>query len=291
MFFSGISDEAGKDLATQIRAPKELGWSHLEPRAIDGVQFTDLSDSAFDEVRGQLDAAGLSISSIAAPIANWATKITDPIGNDLAILERNIPRMTAMGIPFIRCMSWPNDGLSDDDWRDQAIARMKQLADLAEQGGVTLVLENCDGWASVSAEANAAFFDAVGSPALKAVYDTGNAASHEHTNTWEWYLGSRPHIAYIHIKAHTGPQADGSLGEHVYPDEAPASLVPETLKDLIATGYDGCISIEPHLESVVHLAQEISDDEAAYRSYIEYGRRTMRLVQEAREALGLSDEG
>ncbi len=281
MFFSGIADEAGQDLATQIKAHKELGWTHLEPRAIDGVQFTDLSDSVFDEVKAQLAEAEMSISSIAAPIANWATKITDPLANDIAILERNIPRMQELGIPFIRCMSWPNDGLSDADWEKTAVSRMKELAAIAEQGGIAMVLENCDGWASVSAKACGAFFDQVGSPGLKALYDTGNAPSHGHSDTWDWYESCKDHLVYVHIKCHTGPQADGGDGEHVYPDEGPASLIPETLKDLFANGYDGCISIEPHLESVVHLAQEISNDEAAYSSYVEYGKRVMRLVDAA----------
>jgi sugar phosphate isomerase/epimerase len=288
MYFSGIADEAGKDLATQIKAHQELGWSHIEPRTIDGVQFTDLSDDRFNEVRAALADAGLTVSCIAGPIANWASRITNPIENDLAILERNIPRMKQLGTQFIRVMSWPNDGLSDEDWRSRAISRMKQLTAMAEAGGVTLVLENCDGWASVSAENNGAFLSEVGSPALKAVYDTGNAASHGFLNTWEWYQASKAHIAYVHIKAHTGPQPDGSDGEHVYPDESEQSKVEETLTDLFASGYDGGISIEPHLDSVIHLGKEIDDSDSAYRSYIEYGQRTMKIVEKARAAAGIS---
>ena len=285
MYFSGIADEAGKDLASQIKAHKELGWTHIETRSVDGVQFTALEDSVFNDVKGQLDDAGLTVSCIAGPIANWATKITDPIENDLRILETNIPRMKQLGTQFIRVMSWPNEGLSDADWKSQAISRMKQLAAMAEDGGVTLVLENCDGWASTSAEANGTFLAEVGSPALKAVYDTGNAASHGFLNTWDWYQASKDHIAYVHIKAHTGPQPDGSEGEHVYPDESDESKVAETLEDLLRGGYDGGISIEPHLDSVIHLGKEISDGDAAYQSYVEYGRRTMKIVEAAQAAI------
>ena len=57
MYYSGIADEAGKDLATQIRAHKELGWSHIEMRTVDGVQFTDLTDDQFD-VQVAMDSDG-----------------------------------------------------------------------------------------------------------------------------------------------------------------------------------------------------------------------------------------
>ena len=37
MYLTGFADEAAKDLAGQIRATRELGWSNIESRAIDGV--------------------------------------------------------------------------------------------------------------------------------------------------------------------------------------------------------------------------------------------------------------
>ena len=48
MYFAGISDEAGTDLATQIKAHQELGWTHIELRNIDGTCITDLSDEEFE---------------------------------------------------------------------------------------------------------------------------------------------------------------------------------------------------------------------------------------------------
>ncbi len=44
MFFSGISDEAGQAIDTQIKAHRELGWEYLELRLIDGTNLTELSD-------------------------------------------------------------------------------------------------------------------------------------------------------------------------------------------------------------------------------------------------------
>ena len=36
MILTGIADEAGKDIKTQIKAHKELGWDTIELRLVDG---------------------------------------------------------------------------------------------------------------------------------------------------------------------------------------------------------------------------------------------------------------
>ena len=271
---SGIADEAGQDIQTQIRAHQELGWHYIEPRLVDKVQFTDLPDDHFDAVVAALAAAQLKVSSFASGIANWSCKITDPLEKSTTTLTRAAQRMQRLGTKFIRVMSYPNDGLSELQWRDEVIRRFQILAKQAEAAGIVLLVENCDGWASQSPAHYRQFFERVNSPSVKAVYDTGNPASHGLTNTWEWYQAARPHIAYIHIKAHTGPG-----GTHVWPDTG-ASLVRETLSDLLATGYRGFVSIEPHIQSVIHEAKGISNADAAYQSYVEYGRRLVRLMDQ-----------
>jgi sugar phosphate isomerase/epimerase len=278
MFYSGISDEAGKPIDVQIKAHRELGWKHIELRNVLTQAFTDVSDAEFDAISGKLADAGLQVSCFASPIANWACKITDDFQRDVDILKRSIPRMKKLNTPFIRIMSYENNGLTEDDWRKEAVRRVKELSKMAEDGGVTLVLENCGGWASAKAENFSRFYELVNSPALKAVYDTGNPASHGHTNTWDWYLAAKPHIAYVHIKCHTGPRSAEDKGEHVWPEEG-ASLIAKTMKDLIASGYDGGFSIEPHLKVVYHEANQISDEDAAYRTYVEYGRRMVKMVE------------
>ena len=62
MILTGFADEAAQDLATQIKATKELGWGHISARGIEGENIHDLSDSAFDEAYGQLEEAGVKIA-------------------------------------------------------------------------------------------------------------------------------------------------------------------------------------------------------------------------------------
>ena len=274
MFCSGIADEAGDDLATQIKAHTELGWKHIELRNISGVGAADLCDRSFEEVVESLGEAGIAVSCFAAQLCNWSRPITKHPDIDRHELERAIPRMQRLGCPFIRTMSYPNAGWPEDEWRDEVVARLKALARLAEDGGVTIVHENCNGWGGLGPEQTLELLDRVNSPAMKLVYDTGNPVPHGQ-DPWGYYSAVKDHVVYVHIK-------DGILREDghcdfTYPGEGQGS-VPEVLADLAARGYEGGVSIEPHVAAVVHVGKAASDAEGAYEKYVEYGRRLVALL-------------
>ena len=274
MFFSGIADEAGDDIATQIKAHTELGWKHIELRNISGVSVADLSDRAFDEVVAALGEAGIGVSSFASQLCNWSRPITKHAVIDRHELERAIPRMHRFGCPFIRSMSYPNAGWPEDEWRDEVVARLKMLAAVAEDGGVTIAHENCNGWGGLGPEYSVELLERVDSPAFKLLYDTGNPVPHGQ-DPWAYYTGVRDHVVYIHIKDGT-LRPDGGC-DYRFPGEGDGRVA-DVLKDLMDRGYDNGISIEPHVAAVVHVGKAASDAEGAYDKYVEYGKRLMALV-------------
>ena len=281
MFFSGISDEAGQSIDVQIKAHRELGWKHLELRMIDGQNLTAISEEEFSEVRRKIEAAGMKVSCFASAIANWARPITCDPSIDVEDLKRAIPRMHAFKTQFIRVMSYPNDKehpLSEPEWRSEAIRRMKTLAKIAEDGGVTLAHENCSGWGGLSAENNNILLSEVNSPALKVVFDTGNPVTYGQ-NAWDYYRAVYNDIVYVHIK-------DARLidGKEVYTYCGEGDgCVKDIVKDLLAKGYAGGFSIEPHLAAVIHTGQKADSELQLYESYVEYGRRIMKIVEQARK--------
>ena len=278
MFFSGISDESGRSIDKQIEAHQELGWTHLELRAIDGVNLTQLPDSQFDEVYGKVTGAGMKVSCFASAIANWARPITCDPEVDIADLRVAIPRMHRFGTSFIRVMSYPNDPeqpVEEPEWRKESIRRIKVLAKMAEEGGVTLVHENCSGWGGLSAENSNILLGEVNSPALKVVYDTGNPVTYGQ-DAWTYYTQVRDSIVYVHIK--DARKVDGE-DHYTYCGEGDGR-VRETVADLLATGYDGGFSIEPHLGAIIHTGAS-SGPEQMYSMYTEYGRRLMAIVKDA----------
>lgn len=277
MFLSGIADEAGKPIDVQVNAHKELGFAHIELRTIDGVNCTDLSDGAFDAVCGALSEAGLKVSCFASQLGNWARPISGDFQADVGELLRAAPRMRRLGVRFIRCMSWPNDKerpLPNAAWRAEAVRRVRELARIAEAHDVVLVHENCDGWGGLSPEHTLDLIGAVDSPSFKLVFDTGNPVEHGQDG-WDYYRKVKAHIVYVHVKDYieTGGRKSACFaGEGL-------GKVKEILADLIAGGYAGGVSIEPHLAAVIHLAQDARDPAQAYRLYVEYGRRVAALVQ------------
>ncbi|HOZ48855.1 MAG TPA: sugar phosphate isomerase/epimerase [Candidatus Hydrogenedentes bacterium] len=280
MYFTGISDEAGRAIDTQIRAHNELGWSHLELRMIDDDNLTAVSDEKFDEVYDKVTAAGMEVSCFGSAIANWARPITCDPAIDIEDLKRAVPRMQRFGTPFIRVMSYPNDKdhpLPEAEWRAEAIKRMKELARIAEDGGIILAHENCSGWGGQSADHSNILLGEVNSPALKVVFDTGNPVTYRQ-DSWEYYEKVYDSIVYVHIK--DAKVVDGE-DVYTYPGEG-EGCVRRIVADLLAKGYDGGLSIEPHLAAIIHTGESTSDMSKLYQSYTEYGRRLVRLVKELR---------
>lgn len=285
MFYSGIGDEAGRDIDAQIRAQLDLGWEHIELRLVDGENITALPDHRFAEVCEKLHGAGLKVSCFASAIANWSRPITCDPHIDIADLTRAIPRMEALNVPFIRVMSYPNDPERPwpmDEWRDESIRRMKVLAKMAEDAGIILLHENCSGWGGLSAENSNILLGEVDNPALKVVFDTGNPVTYGQ-NTWEYYKAVEKDIAYVHIK-----DARRVNGQDVYTYCGEGDgCVREVLRDLLEKGYTGGVSIEPHLAAIIHTGRQADNARQLYDTYTEYGRRLMALVDSLKVEAGV----
>jgi sugar phosphate isomerase/epimerase len=278
MFFSGIADEASPKLDRQIEAHREIGWRHIELRNIEGKNLTDLTDEAFERVAQKVEESGFQVSCFASQLANWSRPIDSDAAKDVAEMGRATKRMARLRTPFIRCMSYPNADppWSDGDWRREAVRRLRVLAKMGEEAGVILVHENCSGWGGQGPRQTCDLLADVGSSSLKLVFDTGNPAQYGQ-DAWAYYEGVRDHVAYVHVKDYR--RGAGKKEAAVFPGEGDCS-VRRIIADLLARGYDGGFSIEPHITSVIHRGQEAADPEEAYRTYVEYGRRLVALVQE-----------
>ncbi|MCX8081809.1 MAG: sugar phosphate isomerase/epimerase [bacterium] len=279
MKFSGISDEAGQAIEIQIKAHKELGWEYLELRNVNGEGIALMDDRKFDDAFEKVIASGLKVSCFASSIANWATEISGNFQKDIDELKRAIPRMHRFNTKYIRVMSWPNNKenpLSEEDWGKEAIRRMKELTKIAEDGKVILLHENCSGWGGLSIENMLKLHQEVNSPNFKILYDTGNVIHYNKgVDPWEFYSKVKPYIGYVHIKDYK-TLADGTE-KATYPAEGEAK-VKEILQDLKQSEYNGFISIEPHLASVVHEGK-VGDPEVTYQTYITYGKKLMDVVK------------
>ena len=127
-------------------------------------------------------------------------------------------------------------------------------------------------------------------PEMKWVFDTGNPVfnpdrsvpkPYPRQSAWDFYQALKPYISHVHIK-------DGIWNNEskkctfTMPGEGHGD-VEQVLADLKLNGYEGYISIEPHIEAVFHedSSEEINLAEKAKRqfeSYVEYGKKLESMI-------------
>ncbi|HEV7925653.1 MAG TPA: TIM barrel protein [Verrucomicrobiae bacterium] len=287
MILTGIADEAGVALDTQIKATRELGWKYIEMRAVEVPgfpkgNFHDIPDKAFDIAAGRLQEAGLSVYCFGSAIANWSKKISDPFQITLDEVHRCIPRMKRVGAKFVRIMSHkPAD--TDDQTPPEVFRRIGEVTRMFRDAGLQPVHENCMNYGGMSWRHGLELLEKC--PGLKWVFDTGNPVFNPdrskpkpwpRQDAWEFWEHIRDHVAHIHIKDATYVPAKNDC-DYKYPGQG-QGRVRDILKDAIAHGYDAALSIEPHVAAVFHDATVKASDQVMFDSYIRYGRELEKMI-------------
>ena len=298
MFFTGFADEASADLAVQIAATRELGWHFIEARNINGKMLGTMSDAEFDRVAELLDGSGVSINCYGSAIANWSRhpRNDEDFAASRQELLTALPRMRRLGIKMLRGMSFltPEDEEPDSPELEAIIFRkVGELVRICADNGVVYGHENCMNYGGLSHLHTLKLLEHVGNPSLKLIFDTGNPCfNYRHIggrpyplqSSWEFYKQVRPHIAYVHIKDATAlPREDGKRPEPSFTWAGEGcGDVRAIVRDLLATGYDGGFSMEPHLGLVFHEGDGSAQSQEQRRRglYVEYGRRFMKLMRE-----------
>ena len=292
--YAGIADEAAPGLTGQVAALRELGWRQIELRSVDGTAIADLDDEAFDRLALTLADAGLSAVCVDSRIASWARPITTPFDDDLRELEVLARRCAVLGTRYVRIMSYPNDGLDDDEWGRRVVTRVTKLAAQAKEAGLVLLHENCSGWAGISPTRMRRLVDAADGSALRLLFDIGNGIAYGY-EAYEVLADVVDLVAHVHVKDATGTSADPV---YTMPGDGD-SRVADCLRLLLRHGYDGTISIEPHLSVRPHETgyapghREHAHAETPARSqaaaFVAYGRRLERLVAELRTGATINE--
>lgn len=273
---SGLGDEAGRTLGQQIAVHRELGWTRIELRTVDGVPVQSMGVRAIRETAARVADAGLRVPVVASSIGSWSRPVTCRFADELAELRSALSTARALSAPFVRVMAYPNDGLPKAQWRAEVVRRMSELARRAEHAGVVLLLENCAGWAAHDADRALELLLETGSPALRLLFDLGNPIAYD-------YDGLRfldrvlEYVEHIHVKDAV-PEAMNGGTRFTAPGQGDAR-VGDCLRLAVARGYEGCLSIEPEIAHVFHLGRSAPDD-VLRETYIGYAQRFEALLLE-----------
>ena len=285
---SGFTDEVSDDLDVQIRALRELGWNHIDLRTVDGKNVSTLSDGEFARVHRKLEENGITIACFGSTVANWGREVDSDLERDLEELRTSIRHMQTAGVNYIRIMSYK---VSEPEplgtsMEERVISSIRKIAEIAEDNGVICLHENCQTWGGQSHEHSLRLIEAVDSPALRLVYDTGNPVSmkdvsgnapYSYQDPYLFFEKVKEFVDYIHIK---DAVVENEEPRYVFPGEG-GGRVREILKSAAEKRPGLPISIEPHVAVVFHDPSVQASLEERWSSFIDYGRQAVRVAEEA----------
>ncbi len=251
---SGFSDEIDANINVQFEVLRKLGIKYFEPRGVDGKNIAELCDEEVTLLKQKMDKYGIEVSSIGSPIGK--IKISEDFEEHFETFKRVVKTAKMLGTKYIRMFSFFNDG--DGEWtedkRTEVFARTQKMLDYAKENDVILLHENEKDIYGDTVERCLDIMENFYCENFKAVFDPANFVQCGQ-DTKEGYEKLKGYIEYMHIK-----DAKSEDGE-VVPSGFGDGNVEYILKDLLKNGYDGFLSLEPHLGSFEGLANlEIGEE-------------------------------
>ncbi len=242
---SAFADEVTDDFLGQVQYLAKEGVGYIEPRFIDKKNMMDLNKDGLSEAKKKIEDHGLKVSAIGSPIGK--VKLDEPFEPHLDKFKHAVELAVFFNTPYIRMFSYyAPEGKNIDDYRDEVLERMARKVEILKDVDVTMVHENEAHIYGHTAQNCADMAEAINSPKFKLVYDPANFVwSEQITNNVDvcWPV-MKPHVVHIHIKDwKLGAPDVGSI-----PGQGDGQIR-ELLAELAEMNYDGCLTMEPHLQS------------------------------------------
>ena len=236
---SGFADEIDPSLDKQIEVIKNLGISHIEMRGVDGKGLVEYPLDEVKKIKEKLDANGIRLSAIGSPIGK--IQITDAFEEHFELFKHTVEIAKIMETPYIRMFSFfMPEGEEPEKYKEEVFRRLGMFVEYAKQHGVVLLHENeKEIYGDVAARCKE-ILDEFACDNFRAVFDFANFVQCKQ-DTKEAYEMLKPYISYIHIKDAMWE------GGKVVPAGYGDGNVKEILKDMVSNGYEGVLSLEPHL--------------------------------------------
>ncbi len=236
---SGFADEIDTDLKKQIQVLNKLGIHHVEMRGVNGKGLVEYSVNEAKEIKKQLTDSGIQLSSVGSPIGK--IKIADDFAPHMELYKHTVEIAHEMETSYIRMFSFfMPENESYEPYRGKVMDQMGQFVDYAKSNNITLLHENEKDIYGDMADRCLELMKEFYGEHFKAVFDFANFVQCKQ-DTLAAYEMLKPYIAYIHIK--DALWSDGSVVPAGYGD----GNVEKILTMLKESGYQGFLSLEPHL--------------------------------------------
>lgn len=235
---SGFADEIAQDLTTQLESLKKLDMRYMEMRGVDGNNLIFHKPEKVKEIKDRLDDAGVSLSALGSPLGKIG--IADPFEKHFEEFKRAIEIAHQMDCKNIRMFSFYMPNENREQYEGEVFDRLGRFVDYAKANDAVLLHENEKGIYGEKAKECRELMDAFRGKHFKAIFDFANFVQ-AGQDTLEAYELLKDDIAYIHVKdaiAETEQVVPAGMGD---------GHVAVILEKLYANGFNGFLSLEPHL--------------------------------------------
>ncbi len=236
---TGFADEISPDLGRQTAVLRRLNMEYMEIRGVNGRGIDTYSEAEAKEIRKVLDGSGIKVSSLASPIGK--TDVTGDFSGHFDHFKHVAELAHILDTRYIRIFSFfiPK-GHRADDYRASVFERMDRLVSYAEAERLTLLHENEKGIYGDSPERCRILMEEFYGDSFRAVFDFANFVQCGQDTKRAWEM-MKPYIEYVHVKDAR------ALDKVVVPAGEGDGRIAEILGEIIGSGYEGFLSLEPHL--------------------------------------------
>ena len=235
---TGFADEIAQELDTQIESLKKLDVHYVEMRGVDGNNLIFHTDEKVKDIKGKLDDAGIALSALGSPLGKIG--IDEDFDKHLEEFKRAGEIAHMMDTKNIRMFSFYISDEQRNSMKDEVFERLGRFVDYASHNDIVLLHENEKGIYGEKAPECREIMDNFAGEHFKAIFDFANFVQ-AGQDTLEAYELLKDHIAYIHVK--DARKENGTVVPAGYGD----GNVEAILGRLFEKGFDGFLSLEPHL--------------------------------------------
>ncbi len=242
---SCFADEISPHLDEQIETLERERIHYIDLRAVDGTNVLDLTDEQIAHIKRTLDNSGIGVAAIASPIGK--IPVDSPFDAHLRRLERAFTVAHVFDTPYVRIFSFyppastiPGAAAAPATYRDEVLRRVREMTAHARAAGITLLHENEKEIYGDTVARCRDLHESCDDEHLRAALDPANFLQCGQEPYPAAYDALAPWLSYVHVK-------DALPDGQVVVAGKGAARWPELLERLRADGYDGFLSLEPHL--------------------------------------------
>ncbi len=268
MRLAAITDEISMDLDVALGVMSEFGCDGAELRTIWDVNIADLGEDQLTQAKRLLDSYGIPVCCIASPaykcdLPGFESSNTGPMhqasarpyGEHLDLVKHCCSVASKFDTRLVRIFSFWDIGVFDDNVLEAIAAAISDGVKYAEDYGYTLLMENEAACIVKTGCELARLIERVGSPALRAVWDPGNAYLAGETPYPDGYEAVRDYCAHVHVKDAVRLTNGGYKFAVVGDGEVDYQGQFAALRN---DGYTGYVSLETHYRPFAGTAEQAS---------------------------------